>query len=437
MNNEFTLEYIESKLTILKNNEVYRINDVCKFRDNHFVCKKILAEDQYNGSILKKYLLRDHRDKHQTLYNTMIEHINEHNIEKYDDNKLLVHIRAGDNYRKAGLGNIGLNNRVMIEINNFISKNNNIDKIIIVTALHYGNSDLPNKLYRNRTYVYNDNNKRENIKVLHDFIKKQKKPVEIRSSDNIDEDFCLLSISKNLITSGGGFSSIVRKMNDKYYNKVPVPIPKHIHNLSFDIIKNINPLYLYCSELPRIRTNLPFIGLSNRMSNHEHIKHNITNKYNLPDNKVDIVLSEEIMCKIPFNLLKNSINEIYRILKPDGLFRLSLPDYRCDILDNRCEKDNQGNIIFDKGGGGTYDRNNKKIINGTLWFPKYEKVLSLLESTNFNNDKIRFLHYYDENNNQILNSIDYSKGFISRTPDHDRRVQQPRRPMSIVVDCVK
>ena len=143
------------------------------------------------------------------------------------------------------------------------------------------------------------------------------------------------------------------------------------------------------------------------------------------------------MFKIPFNLLKNSINEIYRILKPDGLFRLSLPDYRCDILDNRCEKDNQGNIIFDKGGGGTYDRNNNKIINGTLWFPKYEKVLSLLESTNFNNDKIRFLHYYGENNNRILNSIDYSKGFISRTPDHDRRVQQPRRPMSIVVDCVK
>ena len=135
MNNEFTLEYIESKLTILKNNEVYRINDVCKFRDNHFVCKKILSEDQYNGSILKKYLLRDHRDKHQSLYNTMIEHIDEHNIEKYDDNKLLVHIRAGDNYRKAGLGNIGLNNRVMIEINNFISKNNNIDKIIKVTAL--------------------------------------------------------------------------------------------------------------------------------------------------------------------------------------------------------------------------------------------------------------------------------------------------------------
>ena len=35
----------------------------------------------------------------------------------------------------------------MVEINNCLSKNNNIDKIIIVTALHYGNSDLPNKLY--------------------------------------------------------------------------------------------------------------------------------------------------------------------------------------------------------------------------------------------------------------------------------------------------
>ena len=118
MNSEYTLEYIEQQLTILKNNEVYRINDVCKFRDNHFVCKKILSDDQYNGSILKKYLQGDHRNKHQAMYNTMIQHINEHNIEKYDDNYLLVHIRAGDNYRKAGLGNIGLNNKICNEINN-------------------------------------------------------------------------------------------------------------------------------------------------------------------------------------------------------------------------------------------------------------------------------------------------------------------------------
>ena len=39
--------------------------------------------------------------------------------------------------------------------------------------------------------------------------------------------------------------------------------------------------------------------------------------------------------------------------------------------------------------------------------------------------------------NPIVNKIDYSYGYISRTPDHDERVQTPYRPMSIVVDCYK
>ena len=41
------------------------------------------------------------------------------------------------------------------------------------------------------------------------------------------------------------------------------------------------------------------------------------------------VLCFEEIDQIPFNLLKNSINEIYRILKPDGLFRLSFCCSRC------------------------------------------------------------------------------------------------------------
>ena len=37
----------------------------------------------------------------------------------------------------------------------------------------------------------------------------------------------------------------------------------------------------------------------------------------------------------------------------------------------------------------------------------------------------------------ITNKIDYSLGYISRTPDNDDRVKNPYRPMSIVVDCYK
>ena len=43
-----------------------------------------------------------------------------------------------------------------------------------------------------------------------------------------------------------------------------------------------------------------------------------------------------------------------------------------------------------------------------------------------------------ENPNKIVtHKIDYSKGHIHRTPDTDQRVQNPYRPMSIVVDCYK
>ena len=127
---------------------------------------------------------------------------------------------------------------------------------------------------------------------------------------------------------------------------------------------------------------------------------------------------------IEYNILKNTINDIYRILKPGGLFRLSIPDYKCDVLYNRSEKDNNGNIIFDQGGGGEYDRVNKKVIKGGhVWFPVFSSVKLLLESSNFLNDKINYLHYYDDNNNPITNNIDYNKGFISRTPDFDDRVK--------------
>ena len=168
------------------------------------------------------------------------------------------------------------------------------------------------------------------------------------------------------------------------------------------------------------------------------INYDLKNGLPLKDNSVDIVQSEDVMEHIKYSMLKKTINEIFRVLKPGGLLRLSMPDYKCNILYNRSEKDGNGTIIFDKGGGGRYDRINKKVIEGGhVWFPVFNSVKSLLVATKFSNDKINYLHYYDENNNPITNKIDYSKGYVARTPDHDNRVKNPFRPMSIVVDCYK
>jgi SAM-dependent methyltransferase len=164
----------------------------------------------------------------------------------------------------------------------------------------------------------------------------------------------------------------------------------------------------------------------------------VTNPFDLDDNMVDIVQSEDVMEHIEYSKLTSTINEIYRILKPGGLFRLSLPSYECDVLYNRSLKDENGNIIFDSGGGGSYDHLNKKVVGGGhVWFPTYTSVKQLLLTTRFNEDHMNFLHYYDLENKPVVHNIEYSLGFVARTPDNDERVKVPRRPMSIVVDCFK
>ena len=211
--------------------------------------------------------------------------------------------------------------------------------------------------------------------------------------------------------------------------------------MKFEDIINNKEIYLYLGDMPSdilTNTKINFIGLSLTNSNNYHIKHDIKNPFNLKDNSVDIIQSEDVMEHIDYKNLKDIINEIYRILKPNGLFRLSMPDYDCDILYDRSIKDKDGNIIYDRYGGGSYDLKNKRVINGGhLWFPNYKSVKELLESSNFKNDTINYLHYYDENKIPVTKKIDYSLGYIKRTPDHDFRVKDPYRPMSIVVDCYK
>jgi SAM-dependent methyltransferase len=204
--------------------------------------------------------------------------------------------------------------------------------------------------------------------------------------------------------------------------------------MTFDAIKNNESIFLYAGDVPNIPQYIKYIGLSLWQNNQNHIKHDITNRHELPDNSVDIYQSEDVFEHIQYNMLPNVINDIYRILKPNGIFRLSVPDYVFDIFYERCQKDPYGEIQFDPGGGGKFV--NGKVTNGGhLWFPKYKLVLDLLNKTNFK--KIIFYHYYDENRKAVTHPIDYNIGYIQRTPDNDTRGQKPYRPMSIVVDCFK
>lgn len=198
--------------------------------------------------------------------------------------------------------------------------------------------------------------------------------------------------------------------------------------------KNIS---LYAGALgPELKQFHTHIGLCPEYVNARCIIHDIRDGMPIPDNSVDIYQSEDVFEHIEYNVLWKIFDEIHRVLRVGGLFRLSMPDYRCDILRNRCIYDNHGNIIFDPGGGGGFENGNV-IAGGHLWFPLLEDVITIYEQSQFDHQKINVLHGYIDYDKVILNTIDYSLGNIMRTPDHDSRVSDPYRPMSIVIDAYK
>jgi glycosyltransferase involved in cell wall biosynthesis/sulfatase maturation enzyme AslB (radical SAM superfamily)/predicted SAM-dependent methyltransferase len=203
-------------------------------------------------------------------------------------------------------------------------------------------------------------------------------------------------------------------------------------SLEWNDLKDFPSIRLYAGDIPEIEEYKNLIGLSIAKKDYRHIFHDVTKPFPLKDNSVDSFQSEDVFEHIPYEKLPEIFNEIYRVLKSGATFRLSLPDYGCDILLDRSIKNGNGEVIFDPEGGGTIEK------PGHVWFPNINNVGELLVKTKFaKSGIINFLHYYNADGSFQLKEIDYSKGYVKRNPDFDTRVQNPRRPMSIIVDIIK
>lgn len=196
-------------------------------------------------------------------------------------------------------------------------------------------------------------------------------------------------------------------------------------------------IHLYAGDLPEMPDAVHYaryVGLSLTRSDRRHIRHDVTKRMPLPDDCVDSYQSEDVFEHIDPASLPAVIDEIHRVLKPGGNFRLSMPDYGCDILRARTLRDDHGELAFDPVGGGAYE-NGKVVGGGHMWFPLHGSVKAILASTRFTD--VTFRHYYDSSGCPVTHPVDYSLGHVMRTPDHDERVREPYRPMSIIVDCRK
>lgn len=239
----------------------------------------------------------------------------------------------------------------------------------------------------------------------------------------------LIENLENLLVSGA-------KLEMVFPNNSPplcdVFATSHNNYYNWNRLQSLTEIKLYAGDVPDQTEYDGWIGLSLTQENARHIRHDVTKPFPLPNNSVDAFQAEDVFEHIEYDQLVPVLNDIHRVLKPGALFRLSLPDYRCDILYERSEKDSYGNIIFDPFGGGNPEK------PGHVWFPRYETLQLLLETSRFGADgTINFLHYYDRHGASVTHPIDYSKGHVQRTPDFDRRVQAPYRSMSLIVDLTK
>ncbi|HNY30897.1 MAG TPA: glycosyltransferase [Fibrobacteria bacterium] len=198
-------------------------------------------------------------------------------------------------------------------------------------------------------------------------------------------------------------------------------------------LTGIHPLRLYAGDLPPDDARYEgWIGLSLTQRDARHMRQDLRERIPLPDCSVDAFQAEDVLEHISMEAIPGILDEIHRILKPGGVFRLSVPDYRCDVLLDRSVKDATGKVVFDPGGGGTPSE------PGHLWHPLMETLEDLIRRSRFHSQgKVEWLQGTRPDGVRLADPIDPSNGLVRRTPDHDPRVMHPRRPMSLVVDLRK
>jgi hypothetical protein len=186
--------------------------------------------------------------------------------------------------------------------------------------------------------------------------------------------------------------------------------------------------------LPQFTTHL---GVTPFYASTRNIKHDVAEPFPIPAGSVEVFQSEDVFEHIELTKMVPIFNEIYRVLSRGGLFRLSLPDYHFDQYIRRCQRGPQGEIVFDPIGGGKFV-DGRVVEGGHVWFPTIELVRDLFNESLFGaHGQIKYLQYTNADGTFQLDPIDYSLGYIQRTPDHDARVADRPRPISIVIDALK
>lgn len=188
-----------------------------------------------------------------------------------------------------------------------------------------------------------------------------------------------------------------------------------------------------------------FIGLALEPKHDREVRHDATTALPFGDASIAKIQSQDVFEHLPFEKLPFVLDEVYRVLKPGGVFRLSVPDYRSPVMKRRSVYDWRGRVTGDLLMGATtyFDETTgdarvrfSEDGHAHIWFPRYELVTHLILKSEIRKSReIKFYQCFLDDHSFLCEPIPDEEMFVQRAAPHDRRAGGA--PTSIVADFIK
>jgi SAM-dependent methyltransferase len=187
-----------------------------------------------------------------------------------------------------------------------------------------------------------------------------------------------------------------------------------------------------------------FTGLALEPAHDREMKHDLAAALPYPAGSIAKIQAQDVLEHLAFDKVPFVLDEIYRVLKPGGTFRLSVPDYRSPVLKRRSIYDARGRVIGDLLMGAasyldpaTGEARVRFSEDGEahLWFPRYELIIHLVLKSELRKAQIHFYQGFLDDHTYLCEPVPENEMFVQRAAPHDGRAGGA--PISIIADFVK
>ncbi len=188
-----------------------------------------------------------------------------------------------------------------------------------------------------------------------------------------------------------------------------------------------------------------FVGLALHPAHDREVAHDATAALPFADATIAKVQAQDVLEHLPLDRVPFVLDEIYRVLKPGGVFRLSVPDYRSPVMKRRSIYDARGRVTGDLLMGATpyFDDTTgdarvrfSEDGHAHVWFPRYELITHLiLKSEIRKSGEIKFYQCFLDDHSYLCEPVPENEMYVQRAAPHDKRAGGA--PISIVADFTK